>query len=84
MGRDPDRRCPMAVIPDPRTSHYEPPPSMLDTAAGSLIVIAAALGTILLIWIFVGIGARVTDLVDPDAVPLVETQPVGPAPIPTP
>jgi len=84
VGRDPDRRCSMAVIPDPRTSHYEPPPSMLDTAAGSLIVIAAALGTILLIWIFVGIGARVTDSVDPDAVPLVERQAVGPAAIPTP
>jgi hypothetical protein len=55
---------------------------MLDTAVGNLIVIAAAIGTILLIWIFVGIGARVS--VDPDAVPLVETQAVGPAAIPTP
>jgi hypothetical protein len=78
------------TILDPRPPCDEPPPSMLDTAAGLLTVIAALLGTILLIWIFVGIGgrltdtARLTDSVDPDAVPLVAMQAVGPAPIATP
>ena len=79
----------MAPVPDPRTPCREPPSSMLDTASGSLRVIAAVLGTILLIWIFVGIGgatnsARLTNSVDPDAVPLVAMQAVGPAPIATP
>jgi hypothetical protein len=41
------------------------------------------LGTILLIWILIGIGgrstdsARLTDSVDPDAVPIVAMQAVG-------
>ena len=66
----------------------EQPSSMLDTASGALMVIAAALGTILLIWIFVGIGgsltdsARLTDSVDPDAVPLVAMQATSPASTP--
>jgi len=66
----------------------EQPSSMLDTAAGSLRVIAAFLGTILFIWIFVGISgrltdsARLTDSVDPDAVPLVAMQATSPASTP--
>ena len=80
----------MAVVPDPRTPCREQPSSMLDTASGSLMVIAAALGTILLIWIFVGIGerltapARLTDSVDPDAVPVVAMQAGEPSPASTP
>ena len=52
------------------------------------MVIAAALGTILLIWIFVGIGgsltnsARLTNSVDLDAVPLVAMQATSPASTP--
>jgi len=66
----------------------EQPSSMLDTAAGSLRVIAALLGTILFIWIFVGISvrltasARLTDSVAPDAVPLVAMQATSPASTP--
>ena len=66
----------------------EQPSSMLDTAAGSLRVIAALLGTILFIWIFVGISgrltnsARLTDSVDPDAVPLVAMRATSPASTP--
>ena len=66
----------------------EQPSSMLDTAAGSLRVIAALLGTILFIWIFVGISgrltnsARLTNSVDPDAVPLVAMQATSPASTP--
>jgi hypothetical protein len=58
---------------------------MLDTAAGSLRALAAVLGTILLIWILVGFGGRLTDSprltdsVDPDAVPLVAMQAAEPA-----
>jgi hypothetical protein len=80
------KACPMTIIPDPQPPYHEAPSSMLDTAAGLVKVIAALLGTILLIWIFVGIGgrladsARLTDSVDPDAVPLVAMQTVGPAP----
>jgi hypothetical protein len=80
----------MTIIPDPQPPYQEAPPSMLDTAAGLVTVISALLGTILLIWIFVGIGgrltntARLTDSVDPDAVPLVAMLTVGPAPTATP
>jgi hypothetical protein len=80
----------VTIIPDHRPPYHEAPPSMLDTAAGLVTVIAALLGTILFIWIFVGVGgrltdyARLTDSVDPDAVPLVAMQAVGPAPIATP
>lgn len=62
----------MTIIPNPQPPYHEPPPSMLDTAAGSLRALAAVLGTILLIWFLVGIGgrltdsARLTDSVDPD------------------
>jgi hypothetical protein len=64
----------MPIIPDPQLLCHEPPPSMLDTAAGTLRVIAALLGTILLIWIFVGIGgatdsARLTGSVGPGRCP---------------
>jgi hypothetical protein len=77
-------RCPMTIIPDLRSPYHEPPPSMLDTVAGSLRALAAVLGTVLLIWILVGFGGRSTDSrladsVDPDAVPLVAMQAVGPA-----
>jgi hypothetical protein len=89
VGSDSKDGAQMAVVPDPRTPYSGPPSSILDTASGTLRVIAALLGTILLIWIFVGIGgatdsARLTDSVDPDAVPLVAMQAVGPAPIATP
>ena len=66
----------------------EQPSSVLDTAAGLLRVIAALLGTILFIWIFVGVSggltdsARLTDSVDPDAVPLVAMQANSPASAP--
>jgi hypothetical protein len=72
----------MTIIPDPGPPCHEPPSSILDTASGTLRVIAALLGTILLIWIFVGVGgrltdsARLTDSVDPDAVPIVTMQAV--------
>ena len=72
------------AVPDSRPPYHEPPPSMLDTVGGSLRALVAVLGTILLIWILVGFGGRSTNSrlansVDPDAVPLVAMQAVGPA-----
>jgi hypothetical protein len=77
----------MTVIPDPQPPYIERPSSMLDTAAGPLTALATVPGTILLIWILVGVGGhsgRLTDSVDPDAVPLIAMQAGGLSPASTP
>jgi hypothetical protein len=78
----------MAVTPDPRTPYHEephaaPPRSMMDIASAFWIVVAAVLAAGVLIWLFAATSVRIPDSVDPNARPLVETQPITPpAPMP--
>jgi hypothetical protein len=82
----------MVVIPDPRPPYrekphdlYAPPPrSMLDTASAFWTVVAAALATVVLIWIvYATLVGPPKISVDTNAEPSVATQPITPpAPVP--